>query len=477
MKNGIRSGRRKRAGQETMETNCRKVLALACTMMSSAMALCDGAATNGTMSANANQTTNANASIEASIRVVAAGLAGNADVHAMHDTAAGLFSRIASEDDAGAFRVHMESMQNAILGIRFREGPLADSYDDWARSIDRFDDMCDRCSTTMWKQTRDWQWLWEFRLKQMGVYRKELERIADAQPKLSPPNFCGVHHDLSSVRGLLRYRLSELVRLSFASSEQFAIFYHDLPPNEKEVWRNRIETASGMKFDFSEEGKQHVRDVTMRKPYDGGDILPHPFTLFGCTLGVAHTNANPQSKSTYQEVVSHWNESFKLTPPYFGAHAMFAKLAPRSKLAYSVFVIWSNLNTKTRDERFALAKDIKADIEKRLGVALGEFFFEVKNHVCDESAWRDADFACARSCSVFGPIKIEIYATGGSFYHRTIRLVITDTAAEALVEKERKENPLTYDSKAEKEAERRRFERPACAVSDVCGLQRRWFLV
>ena len=55
---------------------------------------------------------------------------------------------------------------------------------------------------------------------------------------------------------------------------------------------------------------------------------------------------------------------------------------------------------------------------------------------------------------MFGPIKIEIYATGGSFYYRTIRLEITDTAAEALVEKERKENPLKYD----REAERRKFE-------------------
>ena len=68
-----------------METNCRKVLALAYAVMSSAMAMCDGAVTNGTMSGNANQTTNANASIEASIRVVAVGLAGNADVDAMHD--------------------------------------------------------------------------------------------------------------------------------------------------------------------------------------------------------------------------------------------------------------------------------------------------------------------------------------------------------------------------------------------------------
>ena len=437
-----------------METKCRKVLTLACTVMSSAMAMCDGAATNVAMSANANQTTNVNLSIRSAIRSLAVGLAGDADVYDMRDAAANLFSRIAGEKDPDVFRAHMGSMQNAILGIRFREGPLADSYDDWARSINRFDEMCDRCSTAMWKQTRDWQWAWEFRLKQMEVYRKELERIADAQPKPRPPNFSGVHDDLSSVRRLLRYRLSELIRLSFASSEQFADFYNDLPPNEQEAWRNRIEVASGMKFDFSEEGKQHIRDVTMRKPHDGGDVLPHPFAFFGCTLGVAHTNANPQGKSTYQEVVSHWNESFKLTPPYFGAHAMFAKLAPRSKLAYSVFVIWNNLNTKTRDERFALAKDIKADIEKRLGVALGEFFFEVKNHVCDESAWRNADFACARSCSVFGPIKIEIYATGGSFYHRSIRLVITDTAAEALVEKERKENPLKYD----REAERRRFE-------------------
>ena len=85
-----------------------------------------------------------------------------------------------------------------------------------------------------------------------------------------------------------------------------------------------------------------------------------------------------------------------------------------------------------------------------------------------------------RSRSVFGPIMIEInagdYPVNYSPPH-WLRLTITDTAAEAIVEKERKENPLTYDSKAEKEAERRRFERPACAVSDVCGLQRRWFLV
>ena len=151
-------------------------------------------------------------------------------------------------------------MENAILGIRFREGPLADSYDDWARSINRFDEMCDRCSTAMWKRTRDWQWLWEFRLKQMGIYRKEIERIADAQPKPVPPNFCGVHDDLSSVRRLLRYRLSELIRLSFASSREFTDFYHELPVGEQEAWRNRIEAASGLKFDFSDESKQRVRD-------------------------------------------------------------------------------------------------------------------------------------------------------------------------------------------------------------------------
>ena len=94
---------------------------------------------------------------------------------------------------------------------------------------------------------------------------------------------------------------------------------------------------------------------------------------------------------------------------------------------------------------------------------LGEFFFEDRSHVCDETTWWKVDWGCARSRSVFGPILIELEAAdqpGNRFpSSRCLSLTITDKAAEAIVEKERKENPLTYDSKAEKEAERRRFER------------------
>ena len=110
----------------------------------------------------------------------------------------------------------------------------------------------------------------------------------------------------------------------------------------------------------------------------------------------------------------------------------------------------------------ARAKDIKSDIEKRLGVKLGEFFFESGRHVCDEAAWWKADGATAWSRSEFGPIRIEIEAIDDPTKchpRKQIVLTITDTAAEALVEKERKENPLTFDSKAEKEAERRKFEK------------------
>ena len=135
-------------------------------------------------------------------------------------------------------------------------------------------------------------------------------------------------------------------------------------------------------------------------------------------------------------------------------------LAPRSKIAFSADILWSGQNT--REELFAFAKDIRADIEKRLGVKLGEFFFEDYTHVCDEATWWKANWVCARSRSVFGPILIELEIVdqpGNCFPSRLLRLVVTDKAAEALVEKERKENPLTFDSKAEEAAERRRFER------------------
>ena len=208
-----------------------------------------------------------------------------------------------------------------------------------------------------------------------------------------------------------------------------------------------------MKFEFSEEGKQHVRDVTMRKPYDGGDVLPHPFTFFGCTLGTVHEGYKQMGKGTSRDMIWCWNETFKLEPPYFGKSFMFARLAPRSKLAYSAMIIWGGVHT--REELISQAKRIKEDIEKRLGIALGDFFFELDNHVRDESEWMRAGVGVARSRSVFGAIRFDIDVEYRDGSKSNIVLTITDTAAEALVEKERKENPLKYD----REAERRKFEK------------------
>ena len=64
------------------------------------------------------------------------------------------------------------------------------------------------------------------------------------------------------------------------------------------------------------------------------------------------------------------------------------------------------------------------------------------------------------SRSVFGPIMIEINAVDdsrGRIPPQRLELIVTDTAAAALVEKERRENPLKYD----REAGWRRMERPA----------------
>ena len=149
-----------------------------------------------------------------------------------------------------------------------------------------------------------------------------------------------------------------------------------------------------------------------------------------------------------------WYSNFAIEP-YLGKKWMTLNLAPRSKIAYSAEIEWWDRNT--REELALHAKKIKDDIEKRLGVTLGDFFFESGGHVRDKEAWKSGG-GVMKSRSVFGPIMIEISASDSSGNDKHVDLVITDTAAEALVEKERKENPLTYDSKAEEAAERRRFE-------------------
>ena len=208
-----------------------------------------------------------------------------------------------------------------------------------------------------------------------------------------------------------------------------------------------------------EERKRRAHDEEVRKPHDGGNVLPHPFAFLGCTFGSAYDLSKLGGKDTCDDVILCWFKNFRIDP-FFGKVWMTLSLAPRSKIAYSAEISWGGQNT--REELFALAKDVKADIEKRLGVKLGEFFFEDRSHVCDAATWWKADWGCARSRSVFGPILIELAAADkpGNFSpSRQLSLIITDKAAEALVEKERKENPLTFDSKAEEEAERRRFER------------------
>ena len=203
-----------------------------------------------------------------------------------------------------------------------------------------------------------------------------------------------------------------------------------------------------------EERKKRAHDEEVRRPHDGGDVLPHPFTFLGCTFGNAYEVSRRGGKDTLGDVILCWYSNFAIEP-YLGKKWMTLNLAPRSKIAYSAEIEWWDRNT--REELALHAKKIKDDIEKRLGVTLGDFFFESGGHVRDKEAWKSGG-GVMKSRSVFGPIMIEISASDSSGNDKHVDLVITDTAAEALVEKERKENPLTYDSKAEEAAERRKFE-------------------
>ena len=198
-----------------------------------------------------------------------------------------------------------------------------------------------------------------------------------------------------------------------------------------------------------EERKIKAYDDAVRKPRDGGDVLPHPFTFLGCTFGNAYEVSRKGGKDALDDVILCWYSNFAIEP-YFGEKWMMLSLAPRSKIAYSADIQWWGCNA--REDLSSHAKQIKADIEKRLGVKLGEFFFESGGHVRDKEVWKNGG-GVMKSRSVFGPILIEISASDNPGGDKHVDLVITDKAAEALVEKERKENPLTFDRKAEKEAE------------------------
>ena len=216
------------------------------------------------------------------------------------------------------------------------------------------------------------------------------------------------------------------------------------PLTDDDLWSIGIE--------WREERKKRAHDDAVRKPRDGGDVLPHPFTIFGCTLGKVYDQDKRLGMSHNGRTIGSLLKSFKIDP-YFGKEYAIARLAPRAKVAYSLGIEWRDVKTKA--DMLARVKDIKVDIEKRLGVTLGGLFFEVAGHVCDESAWRSAPRAFVKSRSVFGPIMIEIFADCNDMDTSYVKLEITDTESEALVEKERRENPLKYD----REAERRRKER------------------
>jgi len=128
-------------------------------------------------------------------------------------------------------------------------------------------------------------------------------------------------------------------------------------------------------------------------------------------------------------------------------------LAPRSRIAYEIRIDWFGI--PTRGKLLGGAIWVKRLVEKELGgVKLADMVFEIDKHVCDKATWENGTGGVVRSWTAFGPIRISIVASANY-----IMLRVVDKAVEALVEKERKENPLTFDSKAEKEAERRRFER------------------
>lgn len=208
-------------------------------------------------------------------------------------------------------------------------------------------------------------------------------------------------------------------------------------------------------FRRREERKRRAHDARVRAPHDGGDVLPHPFNFLGCTLGMPYDLRSPGGKDGREGIVQCWYENFKIDS-YFGKVRMTVKLAPRSKVAYSVQMDW--WGQKTRQELFELAKAVKSDIEKRLMVALGEFFYEDGKHVCDEAGWWSGESVGAISRSVFGPVRIELEAADkprNLSPSRRFRLEIVDTAVEAQVDKERKENPLKYD----REAKKRRHEK------------------
>ena len=192
-------------------------------------------------------------------------------------------------------------------------------------------------------------------------------------------------------------------------------------------------------------------DYKARRPFDAGDVLPRPFTLFTYTFGKAYSLTSNSDKRVVGDMIVGWCRNIPVNSS-IGNADMTVELAPRSRIVYEIWMDWFDI--PTRDKLLDGVKWVRRFVEKELGgVKLADMVFEIDKHVCDEITWKNGSGGVVRSWTAFGPVKINIVGCCETNMNR-IMLCVTDTAAETLVEKERKENPLKYD----REAERRRFE-------------------
>ena len=341
----------------------------------------------------------------------------------------------ASKDFAGAFAAYVEFSTNVDA---FADAKIVDSF---ARNIATRLEPCQRvwlvrqlCLAHGTRHLAPWRLL-----VAVGTIQAKAMQESGAQGKCSD--------EIAWLRNAVgtQYFKGQISRLA---DDAFRFWLR----SELDKLLGRRITEEDFKYVCKDEVLLMRNDYKVRKPRDGGDVLPHPFTLFGCTLGIAYDEVKSLSIRTCGEKVLGWSMHPRIAP-YFGKENVCVWLAPRSKIAYSMEFEWRDV--KTKKDGLAMVKELKMDLEKRLGVTLGGLFFEVDGHVCDESKWWSAPSAYVKSRSVFGPIMIEICAACKAMGTSYVKLEIIDKEAEAIVEKERKENPLKYD----REAERRRFER------------------
>ena len=186
--------------------------------------------------------------LEDEIHSFAGTLSGTGQLVRVLTTGTNLLARIMNESDEQVYMRHFKEMESAILGMRFREGPFADSYNEWDRSIGLFGQLSLWYSVSFWKKKKDCPWLWEFYLKRLEVYRKELDRIANAKEKTPPPGFNGIHGTLESTRS--RLMLDRDMTLRKFSSDNFVSNYLAITVSERMRWLQRIEEAAGVEFKF-----------------------------------------------------------------------------------------------------------------------------------------------------------------------------------------------------------------------------------